>query len=295
MTMRKILVPLSGRFDPDDLESLDWSALETGLKVGQQLGAHVEVLCVIGPPSEPEKALAAWIPSYGVEKLIDMIEKEGEARHKRARSSFEAAINGLEKRPTITSEASPGFSVDFAEHVGEIRESVGLRGRLADLVVIANSPERWRWHYRPILDAALRDTGRPLLVSPLKATPNLGRRVAIAWNGSIEAARAVAALLDFVRPGAKVVIMSVAETGTVAPGVEDVADYLRWHGVESKALELRGDERSSADLIVRRALASNCDLLVMGASVHGRAHRVVFGSMTETVLSRAEIPALMVA
>jgi len=89
--MTKILVPLSGRFDPDDPESLDWSALETGLKVGEQLQAHVEVLCITGPPRNPEKALAAWIPSYGAEQLAKLIEEEGEARHKRARSSFEAA------------------------------------------------------------------------------------------------------------------------------------------------------------------------------------------------------------
>lgn len=288
----KILVPLSGRYDPDDPESLDAVALEVGLKVGQELEAHVEILCVTGPPREPEKALAAWIPSYGIEQLLDMIEQEGEARHERAKLSFKMAINSLEIRPAITSEASSGFSAEFVEHVGEIRQSVG-RGRLADLVVIANSPERWRWHFRPILDAALWDTGRPLLVSPPKAPPSLGRRVAIACNGSIEASRAVAALLAFIQPGARVLIMSVAEGGAAIPGVEDVADYLRWHGVEGKALELPDDARSSADVILRRALESNCDLLAMGACIHSHAHRAVFGSMTATALSAARIPVLM--
>jgi len=295
MPIRKILVPLSGRFDPDDPESLDWPALVTGLEVGQQLEAHVEVLCVTGPPRDPERAVAAWIPDYGVEQLFSMIEKEGGARHKRAKSSFEAAINGLEKRPAITSDASPGFSVDFVEQVGEIRESVGARGRLADLVVIANSPERWRRHYRPILDAALRDTGRPLLVLPPKEPVSIGRRVAVAWNGSIEAARAVAALPGLIRPGAEVAIVSVREDQPAEPGVGDVTDYLRWHGIESKFFVLQGDAHPSGDMIVRYADKNNCDLLVMGAVMHSRAHGVVFGGMTETVLSGAQIPALMVA
>jgi len=101
-------------------------------------------------------------------------------------------------------------------------------------------------------------------------------------------------LLDFVRPGAKVTVMSVEEGGPIEPSVDDVADYLRWHNIESTTLELRGDGGSSGDVIVRRALTGNCDLLVMGARINSRAFRAVFGSMTETVLSGAQIPALMV-
>jgi len=294
MPVRKILVPLSGLYDPEDPESLDWPALDTALSVGQQLAAHVEVFCITGPPREPKTSLATWVPGHSVDQLIDMIEEEGEARHKRARASFEAAINRLDKRPTIASDVCAGFSVNFVERVGEIGESVSVQGRLADLVVVANSPEGWRLQYRPILDAALRDTGRPLLVSPQKPWPSIGRRIAIAWNGSIEASRAVSSLLGVIRPGAEVVIMSVEENGAPASTAKGAADYLRWHGVESDILELEGDARSSGDVILDSALDDNRDLLVMGACIHSHVHRVAFGSMTETVLSRAEIPVLMV-
>ncbi len=294
MPIRKILAPLSGRFDPADPESLDWCALETGLKIGQELQAHLEVLCVTGPLHQSEKTVAAWLPGYGLKQLSDLLEKEGEARSKRARSSFEAAISNLSQRPHIAPQACPGFSVDFVELVGEIRETVGLRGRLTDLIVIANSPERWRWHYRPILEASLRDTGRPLLVSPPKAPPSVGRRIAIAWNGSMEASRAVTTAVGFLQPGAEVLIISAAENNEAAPAVKDVVDYLRWHEIESTPLELKGGRRSGGDAVIDRVLASNCDLLVMGACIHSRAHRAIYGSMTETVLSGAQITALMV-
>ena len=294
MAIRRILVPMSGRYDPDDPESLDSSGLEIGLKLGQQLQAHVEALCVTGPPREPEKAFAAWIPGYGIRQLIEIVEKEGAARHQRARSAFDAAIRGMKEPPAITSDAVPGFTVEFTERAGDIRETIGIRGRLADLVVTANSPERWRWNYRPILDAALRDTGRPLLVSAPNAPPRLDRRIAIAWNGSIEASRAVAALLDVIQPGAELVILSVAEDGTAAESLQDVADYLRWHGLDAASVELEGGARSGGDLILSRALETGCDLLVMGACIHSHARHVVFGSMTETVLSSAQISALMV-
>lgn len=49
MDIRKILVPLSGRFDPADSESLDAPALQTALGLARHLDARIEVLSVIGP------------------------------------------------------------------------------------------------------------------------------------------------------------------------------------------------------------------------------------------------------
>ena len=293
MPVRKILVPLSGRYDPEDPESLDGPALATAFHVGQRLKAHVEVCCITASPGEPELSLASWVPGHSVEQLINLIEEESEARRKRARASFEASLDSLAERPAIASDICSGFSARFVEHVGEIGESVSVRGRLSDLVVVANSPEEWRLQYRPILDAALRETGRPLLVSPQKSWPTIGSRIALAWNGSIEASRALTSLLGVVRPGAEAAIMSVEEGGALASTTEDAADYLRWHGVESEVVKLEGDARSCGDVILDRALDDGCDLLAMGARVHGHIHRAVFGSMTEKALSRAQIPLLM--
>ena len=293
MPIRKILVPLSGRYDPQESNSLDRPALIAGLSAGQRLAAHVEVLCVTAPASRPEIPLAAWVPGHTVDQLITNIEEESEERHKRARASFEAAIGMLENRPDPGSADTVGFSVEFVDCAGEVREVVGARGRLADMIVVANSPERWRLQYRPILDAVLCDTGRPLLVSPPNPHANIGHRIAVAWNGSIEASRAVAAMADFAPQGAKVAIMSIDENGVSAPTAEDAAAYLRRHGIESEIVEMNGDSRSSGDLILDRALEEKCDLLVMGACIHSRAHRMVYGSMTATVLARPEIPVLM--
>lgn len=46
MSIKKILIPLSGQYDPADPESLDKPALVTAFNVGRHLNAHVEVFCI---------------------------------------------------------------------------------------------------------------------------------------------------------------------------------------------------------------------------------------------------------
>ena len=52
MSVRRILVPLSGQYSPNDPVSLEFPALETGFLVGRKFDAHVEVFCIEAEPSE---------------------------------------------------------------------------------------------------------------------------------------------------------------------------------------------------------------------------------------------------
>lgn len=294
MAIRSILVPLSGRFAADDPQSLDRAALDAALRTGRRLGGHVTALCPTLPANEPEKALAAWVPSYGVEQLISIVEKGEKVRAKRARQSFEAAVAAMkvEKQPDENDAA--GVDVSYVEEVGDIRQSVMNYGRVTDLLVVASTPERWRSHFRPILDTALRDTGRPLLIAPLQASVDRPTRALIAWNGSMEAARALSAAVDFLPPRCEVDVVAVVEDEIAGPTAEQAAGYLERHGVASQFRSLQGGRRESSELIISHAKARQCDLLIMGACIHNRAHRVLFGSVTEAVLSQTEFPTLMV-
>ena len=99
MHIRKILIPLSGRYDPDDSADLDVPALQTGLSAARQFAAHAEILCVTGEPSKPDDGRSAWMLGQGMRELIKMMEKEGEARRGRARAAFERAVAAFEPPP----------------------------------------------------------------------------------------------------------------------------------------------------------------------------------------------------
>src|SRR3546814_1440245 len=98
------------------------------------------------------------------------------------------------KRDIAVVEKSPGpgdrVSASWREATGKQAEVVGLRGRLADLIVVAR-PDRDMNLGLNTLTAALLESGKLVLMCPPGPGQSVGAKVAIAWNGSGEAARAM--------------------------------------------------------------------------------------------------------
>ncbi len=294
MTIRKILVPLSGQYDPEDPAALDRPALDTGFTLGARFKAHVEVFCVESDVSFDRAPLAPWVPGHAMEDLIDWIEKLSEQRRTRARAAFDAAVKRWQPLRSKRPSASAGPSVEFLEQVGDVRDSIAYRGRLADLIVTANSSNEFGARVPPILDAALRETGRPVLISPPDVGQGIGDRVLIAWNGSSEASRAVALSKEFLVGANEVSIIFVREDDSRDPGPDDLADYLKWLGIEARTITLQGTADTAGALILEQADEMAADLLVMGAYTRSRARRLIFGGVTNQVLAHMSIPVLMV-
>ncbi|SMF19152.1 Nucleotide-binding universal stress protein, UspA family [Tistlia consotensis] len=294
MIVRKILVPVSGRLDPDDPEDLDAPALKAALAVAARHDAHVEVLCVTAEPARPGDEWSAWLPGYGADELIRWIEEENEERRRRAKATFDRQIAALEVQPQLTDDPARGFSVRFTEEVGDIPGAVGAAGRLSDLVVLAGAGHSWESPFRPLLQASLRRSACPVLVTPPQVSPGFATRVALAWNDTVEAARAVAASLELLKAAEKVLVICSRESETAGLQAEPLVEYLAWHGIEAEAAELSESPRDTPAAIVERARAADCDLLVLGAFLHSRAHTLLFGSVTEFVVSEPGIPVLLV-
>lgn len=294
MTIRKILVPLSGQYDPADPEALEEPALETALIVARRLNAHVEVFCIEAEPSEAHGHLAPWIPRLAVEQLLDTIEEESDKRRERARALFEAVTLRF-KAPRISKpDREAGFSVNLLEQAGDIGGSLSIRGRLADLIVTACPPLERDGGVPPLLSVALRETGRPVLISREAASETFGERVAVAWNGSAEASRAVGLAMDFLTRAEEVVLISVREDGPFQPSNNGLAEYLEWHGVRSRTISVDGSAQSAGPLVIEHVEESGADMLVMGAYTRDRVGRVIFGGVTGAVLNRMTVPVLMV-
>lgn len=293
MAFRKILIPLSGRHDPDDPESLDLPALAAGFLAARRLDAHAEVLCVTGEAAPAEVGWATWLPDYGMTEIIRVVEREAERRRRRARAAYDRARPASDPPPPEAAAPTPGFSARFVEDAGEIEEVVGRHGRLADMIVIASSEARWQSPFRPIVEASLRRSACPVLVSPPEPAASFARRIAVAWNDSVEAARAVSAALPLLQAAGSVTVIACQE-GDVAPSPAGLLDRLAWHGIAATAVELAEAPRRAPAAIVRAAQARDCDLLLLGAYLRARGHRLLFGSLTEEVLSDPKLPALLV-
>lgn len=286
MSVRMILVPVTGLAETS-------SALEAGLRLGYRLGAHVEAVHVALDPRESVAFLGEGMTGAMIEEIMAATEREAGQRGARARELFDKLSRAVESPIVEAGAAAEGFSAAFVSLTGREEEHIALRGRLADLIVV-DQPAKEEEAPPPVtLEAALRETGRPVLVMP-PTVGELGEKcVAIAWNGSIEAGRAIAAALPLLAGAGSVEVFSIGEEDKWGGEIEDVLAYLAWHGVAANGQALDAGPRTVGVSLLSAAAAAGADLLVMGAYTHSRLHRLIFGGVTREVLSSATIPVLM--
>ena len=139
------------------------------------------------------------------------------------------------------------------------------------------------------LEAALFDTGRPVLMVPAGEPANLFHRPLIAWNGSREAARAVGFALPFLSEFSGCVDIFAAPEGKHQTDTNELVRYLGWHGIAAE--RIAADEATGMSLLAQ-ASAGRSGLIVMGAYSHGHYRQFLFGGMTRYVMEYAAIPVL---
>ncbi|MHA6644481.1 universal stress protein [Mesorhizobium sp. A623] len=148
---------------------------------------------------------------------------------------------------------------------------------------------------RIAIEHALFDTGRPVLVTPQKnfAVP---KRVAIGWDGSARAARAVRDSLDFLIGADHVAIATVIDTkgSQGLRSADGLALYLAQYGIGTTVCVIADEQGDDEGHPLRQFVASEqIELLVMGAFVHSRLRQAILGGMTRSLLDECPIPIMM--
>jgi len=270
-------------------------ALRAGLAVGRTFGAHVELLHVKPSPEASIPLVSDGMTAAAIEQILQAAEQAADERAHEAHALFERLCQGEEAAtlgsPSVIgadqAPAAGGFSVAWRQETGRVDQALARRGRLADLVVVPR--ESGARGLGIEVETALFDTGRPLLLAPPAFGNALGDGVAIAWNGSVEAARAVSAALAFLGRAKRVAVLTAGAGADPA----DLVAYLAAHGIaaEPQALEAEGSDLAAQ--LQQAARAAGCDLLVMGAYGHSRLRELVLGGVTDSILRSAELPVLM--
>ena len=73
---------------------------------------------------------------------------------------------------------------------------------------------------------------------------------------------------------------------------EEMAENLKLHGIVPNTITLKGDNRTAGSVILDRARALGCDLVVKGAYTQSRLRQFIFGGTTRHILTHAELPVL---
>ena len=132
---------------------------------------------------------------------------------------------------------------------------------------------------------------RPVLIVPQRSVKTIARHIAIAWNRSGEAARAVHAVLPLLKTADKVTFITVGTLSGAGPGASEMIQFLRHHGViASRISVINGNAEME---ILKSCSAIGADLLAMGAYSHNRVSELLFGGVTQHMLFTADVPVLM--
>lgn len=146
-----------------------------------------------------------------------------------------------------------------------------------------------------LIHELLLGSGRPVLVVPhAPLAGDFGHRIAVAWNGSREASRAVADAMPLLRHAERVAVL-LAKT-VERPGTADLIHaHLARNGIvaDIQAIDAAASDHAAGAVLLAEADAFGADLLVMGGYGRSRMRELVLGGATRHVLQHLPIPALM--
>jgi nucleotide-binding universal stress UspA family protein len=175
------------------------------------------------------------------------------------------------------------------EHASNL---VSNEARAADLVIIGRETGSDDRDLALDPGIAILRAGRPVLIVPDEVDSLPARRIMLAWKDTRESRRAVSDALPFLKEATEVMIAEVCESGTETESlrsVEDVATYLRRHGVSVGAKVFLRAEHSVAGELLRFAKDENSDLIVAGGYGHSRLGEWMFGGVTRDLLVKSQV------
>lgn len=177
--------------------------------------------------------------------------------------------------------------------IGQAGAAAAVEARYRDIAVLAWSADNAAT--AGLAEAVVFGAGRPaILVPPRSALPAFDH-VAIAWDGSAAAARALGDALPLLSAGARVDVITIADDKPL--GASDPAGRL------SAALAARGlragvttagrNGRTVGAALQDAAITAGAGLLIMGGFGHSRLREFVLGGATAGVLADLRLPVLM--
>lgn len=278
--MKAILVP----FEESDVVN---SVLGMACLTAKKFGSYIEGVYV-----QPALPAIASADGFGVvtPAFVEKYEQEDRDRIRQAEELFNSF---MQERGIGSSSASAGGPTAVWQNVGPSDDYVGHRGRLFDAIVVGRPVHGATTPTMHTLEAALFETGRPILIAPPAAPATLGETVVIAWNGSTETARTIAFAMPFLQQAKKVVVSTVEDAMVPGPTGAEVAEYLGHSGIEASSVNATAGKRSLGEAMLEEAAAQGADLLVKGAYTHSRLRQMIFGGATSHILAYTEIPVIM--
>lgn len=251
-----------------------------GVRLAATLGASVTAVYTCPHPMHYIPGFDPPMTTAYVESALELVKEAVQAR-----SSLQAWAASL---------GAPQF--DWVVAQGRTSDALLQAITRHDLLVL-DHPLNDRDSPWELPDLILK-SGMPCIVLPREEIlPDRQiRRVAVAWNSSPEAMRAIHAAQPLLRGKEVLLLWGAAERDT-GYGVEwdppfSILQYLQRHGIEAEERTITAGHDDVGTVLLDAATKFGADLLVMGAYGRNRFSEWWLGGATRHVLAWADIPVL---
>ena len=280
--IRTILVPLATELPSDAL-------LDAGLLVAKQLHGHIHALFIQPNPNVAFAYLPDVVLAAGVTR--EVIERETLEAAAASKDSF-IAWRKRNDLPEGSGVRLDSCFVTWSEKFADVEAIVARFGRVSDLIVVPSPSSRSLYGQR-CFDAAVFESGRPTLVVGERFPFAITDHVMIAWNGSLEASRAVLGAMPLLHQADRVSIFAAPQYEDEGVDAADLVEALHWHGIRAQQIPSPRDEAPTGVALVSAAIEQQATMIVMGAYTHSRLRQSFLGGVTKHLLAHAPVPLLM--
>jgi nucleotide-binding universal stress UspA family protein len=289
MNIKTILVGASGGSSSD-------GAIELACRIAQRLGVHVEGFHVKADPMEVVAFADGGMGMAISGDFFDRFEAEVDSLATKTKAAFESAVtqHGIPWTGGSSSASPPKLTASAAwrEEKGNGPALLGRRARFFDLVVLGRSDRVIDQQHSDAVEQTLLHSGRPIILAPAIAPPEIGSSIVIGWNGSPEAVRAMTGALPFLATARDALVVTIGDKHleSAAPALE----YLGWHGIVAKHRHVGSvPGLGPGEHLLSTAREAGADLLVMGAYGHTPWREYLFGGATHAITQVSLLPLLL--
>jgi len=255
------------------------------VSVAARLGARLHILAVNADIPDVSNALSSLL--LDTPGMIKQAEANSRRRGDHLIDLFREQAAAAKVEVTASTLMAP---------LASLADTAAMRARYFDLNIVgweAGNPTS-----QMTAEAIVFGSGRPTVLLPrmsmLSEAPDFGH-VAIAWDGTRVAARAVGDARPFLERAARISVVTVVGEKPLkeADAGERLAEGLRGRGLNAEAVTVQARDCPIAETLQQTAIERGCQLLVMGGYGHSRIRDFILGGATQGVLAQLAMPVLL--
>lgn len=257
------------------------AAILAGLDLARVLGCRAEVTAyAVDIP-----AVAAPLGNFliNVDALARSAEERSRADCDRIAALVAGHASGTDAVHFTRRQAQPGVMAEHATRAA----------RYGDLALVPCAPDVLA--AQEMAQALIFGAGVPVILVPSTASVDRLDHIAVAWDESRVAARALGDALCLLSPGGRVSVLTVRDEKALSGAdiAERLAATLVARGYVAAPVSLTLDGRSIGVALQEAAMGAGAQLLAMGGFGHSRLRDFILGGATTGVLADLRLPVLM--